>query len=324
MTLFAVAFSPDKAHVVAGGTSGRVHVWRVEAYLGSDSPPADAHISFNAHTNSIYTLAFSQVGDATLLITGGDTEIRLWRWPAILEGDAARVGQLEHPRARGKRGSVGALAECNGVAVNPAEGRLFSAAGDHNAYAWDLATMKLTATFQGHLDYLHCVAARELAGQIVTGSEDGTAKLWDVRSAGEAATFRPAGGGCGWCSCAQVDASEDWLVCGWGAGVVTTWSLTAQTCTAAMLTTSPAQDLRFSANSATAVYAVGAESVLYEWTLAGTPLHRVNTRATSSFGVASRQPMDGDGGLVVVCGNVPFVDVFDASLGVLVCSLDVP
>uniref|UniRef100_A0A2P2JC96 Uncharacterized protein n=1 Tax=Rhizophora mucronata TaxID=61149 RepID=A0A2P2JC96_RHIMU len=33
-------------------------------------------------------------------------------------------------------------------------------------------------TFKGHLDYLHCVVARNSTNQIVTGSEDGTARIW--------------------------------------------------------------------------------------------------------------------------------------------------
>ena len=35
---------------------------------------------------------------------------------------------------------------------------------------------------RGHADLLHCVAARPGANQVVTGSEDGTVRIFDVRS----------------------------------------------------------------------------------------------------------------------------------------------
>uniref|UniRef100_A0A2P2JCA4 Uncharacterized protein n=1 Tax=Rhizophora mucronata TaxID=61149 RepID=A0A2P2JCA4_RHIMU len=37
-------------------------------------------------------------------------------------------------------------------------------------------------TFKGHLDYLHCVVARNSTNQIVTGSEDGTARIWGSKA----------------------------------------------------------------------------------------------------------------------------------------------
>ena len=156
----------------------------------------------------------------------------------------------------------------------------------------------------------------------MTGSEDGTARLWDVRVAESAATLRPPGGAGGWCSCAQVDATEDWLVCGWGAAVLTTWSLTAQTCTAAMPTGAAPQQLRFAAHSPSSVLSVGAEPSVYEWTLAGSLVQRVTCTSTSLFGVDSTTA-HGDGGLIAVCGNGPRVQLLDAALGVTLAELDV-
>jgi WD40 repeat protein len=54
---------------------------------------------------------------------------------------------------------------------------LYAACGDNNAYAWDLNTKQCISTFRGHTGYLHCITQRA-NGQLVTGSEDGTVKLW--------------------------------------------------------------------------------------------------------------------------------------------------
>jgi THO complex subunit 6 len=37
---------------------------------------------------------------------------------------------------------------------------------------------KIKMTFKGHSDYLHTVVSRSSASQILTGSEDGTARIW--------------------------------------------------------------------------------------------------------------------------------------------------
>jgi WD40 repeat protein len=57
---------------------------------------------------------------------------------------------------------------------------LYSASGDNNAYAWDLAEQKQIGTFKGHSGYLHCIVQRSNQ-QILTGSEDGTIKLWGIQ-----------------------------------------------------------------------------------------------------------------------------------------------
>jgi WD40 repeat protein len=45
-------------------------------------------------------------------------------------------------------------------------GCLFAAAGDGCAYAWDMETGKNTMVFQGHSDYLHCIASRPSHNQV--------------------------------------------------------------------------------------------------------------------------------------------------------------
>lgn len=58
-------------------------------------------------------------------------------------------------------------------------GTLYSACGDSQTHAWDLNDMRLVNSFEGHTDYVHCVEVRQ-NGQVVTGSEDGTVRLWGM------------------------------------------------------------------------------------------------------------------------------------------------
>jgi len=76
-------------------------------------------------------------------------------------------------------------------------------------------TGKCKMTFKGHTDYLHSVAIRESNCQVVSGSEDGTARIWDCRSGKCTQVVHPVKKKAfenSWVSCVAIDASESWLV----------------------------------------------------------------------------------------------------------------
>ncbi|PKI39004.1 hypothetical protein CRG98_040602 [Punica granatum] len=101
--------------------------------------------------------------------------------------------------------------------------------------------------FSGHTDYLHCIVVRNSASQILTGSEDGTARIWDCRSGRCVRVIAPEKdmkserfSSC--VSCIALDASENWLVCGSGPGLFL-WNLPASECISRISTGAPAQDV---------------------------------------------------------------------------------
>ncbi|XLS50874.1 hypothetical protein HN51_011551, partial [Arachis hypogaea] len=47
-------------------------------------------------------------------------------------------------------------------------GFVFSASGDSCAYCWDVETGKVKMVFKGHLDYLHCIVARNSSNQVLS------------------------------------------------------------------------------------------------------------------------------------------------------------
>ncbi|KAH8936884.1 hypothetical protein BDL97_17G109500 [Sphagnum fallax] len=95
-------------------------------------------------------------------------------------------------------------------------------------------TGKNTMVCQGHSDYLHCIASRPSHNQIITGSEDGTARIWDCQSGECVAALdqwnavkisKKPMAKLPWISCLSLNASENWLVCGNGGHCVTLWRL---------------------------------------------------------------------------------------------------
>ena len=164
---------------------------------------------------------------------GGDTEIRVWEFDGVAA--PKEMLTLRNPAPFHGRG-VAQLSETNGVAWDATvragdavpwcdpyrsllysaavclqSKLLFTAAGDNNAYAWDLESGRTTPVttfsgevpatdavmagsvfhmascvcFTGHGDYLHAVTSLPSLRAIATGSEDGAAKLWGAMPRGD-------------------------------------------------------------------------------------------------------------------------------------------
>ena len=224
---FATAFSPDGERLVCATNRGVVSAWDLSPYLESDfwSNASEATnrlerrschgFRFAAHTNTIYAAQFAS---PDLLLTGADEEIRAWRLPAESSGGLCSLEcefELRVPQLRGMRGALSPVAETNGLSVYG--GKVVAAAGDGNAYVWNLATQQLVSTLGGqHTDYLHCVVALPKAKLLATGSEDGTLRLWDERSSRCVAAL-PLGGAAAassFVACAAADPGENWLAFG--------------------------------------------------------------------------------------------------------------
>eukprot|EP00941_MAST-03F_sp_MAST-3F-sp1_P006152 g6152.t1 len=239
MTVLATKISSCGRYLVGGSSTGRINVWDLaEAFSSVNSLSFTPFISEQVHEGPIYDICFVENHD--MLVTAGDDFIYCWRWSSVLQlrKDASnknelrardkkrrrtervlffkdtRIACLQNPQQSGHRQSLGPVAETNGVV---AEGtHLFSAAGDKNAYIWDLEKQVKLTTLSGHRDYLHCIASLGALGQVVTGSEDGTVRFWDVRSKEETHNIDTSGKNDTWVSSLDVDDTNCWIAFGGG------------------------------------------------------------------------------------------------------------
>eukprot|EP00741_Cyanophora_paradoxa_P010091 tig00020515_g9769.t1 len=334
-TVFAAIFDPSGEYLVCADSLGRIVVWSLNDLIHTNwhvtgqSPPRPL-ASFRAHECGIYCATFYPGSPSPRLITGSDEDIRVWDFQSIVHwGRAAAQGSapsplatIENPRATSSRGAQGPRSETNGLAIDASAGLFFSAAGDGNAYGWDAERCQLVAEFRGHRNYLHCVAARPRYGQILTGSEDGTVRLWDARRGGNAgciAVLDPAKGataesgapkGGPWVGCVAVDPAESFLVCGGGSSSISIIHLGPaghMPLVASTPTAGAPQCLSFADEQ---ILVGGSGGRVERFTARGAPSLSLRASAPSVFAATLNEAGPPGNRVLVAGGSLPVVDVF--------------
>lgn len=328
-TVFAARLSPSSHLLATASSNGSVCLFSIASCLSSqpstssfrETPQVmEPFVSLSKHDGTAYDLQFYGEGnDAILLSCGDDGKIQGWHWEHIKDGSYFESDDgkpwkpdfvLANPQQKGSRGALAPMPETNAIATNSKEGHIFSATGSGHAYCWDIATEKIVTTFEGHSDYLHCICARPSHKQVITGSEDGTVRIWDCRSASTVAILDACKASrvskapkekSSWVSCVALDSSEKWLVCGTGGNCLTLWSLLSLDAVTRISTSSAPQAVTIANNQ---IMSVGALPYLSCFTYGGDVISKVGIAPSSAFSISAYSS-----GACVVAGYGGLVDI---------------
>ncbi|XP_010468756.1 PREDICTED: THO complex subunit 6-like [Camelina sativa] len=159
-----------------------------------------------------------------------------------------------------------------------------------------------------HLEENHAKPLIELTNpqhnlliQILTGSEDGTARIWDCKTGKCIRVIGSQDKKSGLhISSIALDGSESWLVCGQGKSLAL-WNLPASECVSTISIPAHVQDVMFDEKQ---ILTVGAEPLLRRFDLNGALLSQIHCAPCSVFSI-SMHPA----GVVAVGGYGGLVDV---------------
>lgn len=201
-------FSPSGKFLATCDTFGRIAVFSLQSALNHSST-TDGKIPLRVkqiQDGPVYSLASA----GPLLASGGCDDIKLWRWEELVSAskDPQPVCVLT-PTLSGRSGTT----DTNSLVYDKEASTLYAGGGDNTVQAWDVSTETLKREFSGHSGYVHTVCVRS-GGNILSGAEDGTVKMWDPSSSHNPVhTWKPAKSSGQWVGCVAVDAGGDWMVC---------------------------------------------------------------------------------------------------------------
>lgn len=203
-------FSPDGERVVTASEDNTTRIW--------DAETTEPIVEPMRHPTEVLHAMFSHSGKSLVSTVSSTTGEEVWLWNVASEGasglplvTAAKVRDASFSYD-GQR--IAAACDDGSVRVwNRAEnhskelilphngrvqhvamsrnGKLLVSVQESNALLWDLAVNKRIGRPLAHLDGINSVQFNSDSTRIVTGSADGTAKIWDART-GELQIVVPA------------------------------------------------------------------------------------------------------------------------------------
>jgi hypothetical protein len=153
-SVWAVVFSPDGRRALSGGADRTVRYWDVDT--GRELQRMDGHDGL------IAAVAIAPDGQKALS-AGFDSSVILWN--------------LENGREIRRFPVAGNYV--NSVAFDP-DGKRALVAGEGGLQLIELGTGKLTRRFDGHMGPVRCAVFSADGKQVLSGGDDGTARLWDA------------------------------------------------------------------------------------------------------------------------------------------------
>uniref|UniRef100_A0A4W3GY69 Uncharacterized protein n=1 Tax=Callorhinchus milii TaxID=7868 RepID=A0A4W3GY69_CALMI len=177
MTVFSQSFSPCGKYLAAGNNYGEIGIFSLSAALSINATEENQKpiFTFQAHSGPVYSL----VSTDRQLFSSGTGDVKAWNWNELIK--KVKLLCTVRPHYTFQRVPRSALSRLEDGTIRK---------------------LKLT----GHSDYIHALTLREQLRECVSGSEDGSVRLWgEAGSVCECA--RPQHGK--WIGCLSTDS--DWM-----------------------------------------------------------------------------------------------------------------
>lgn len=304
-TVLSQAFSPCGNYLTASNIYGDIAVYS----LGNISSTSDDSKSESGIQHPLHHVSgdgghiCSLVSTPNFLIAGGIGEIRGWTWKSVIAGKAEQKFKISVPAVRDRSEQ----ADVNSLIYNSVDDQLCVGCGDNNIYIFNLEDGRRIRTLSGHTGFLHSVHLSE--NQLVSASEDGTVRMWDMRRSAATNIIkpyeddrlnRPELGK--WIGAAAIN--DDWLVCG-GGPRLSLWHLRSMDVT----TVFPTPDLKgvhVAKFHEDRIFAGGAGPHFYQFSLNGQIYGQIPTSASTVY---SAELQEVPHKILAIAGSSTHIDI---------------
>ena len=222
LNIYSLKVSPCAKYLAAATNAGSVAIFDINNGEIETGKSSRADFTQSKELSVLASKAYSLASTPHLLICGDSRGIiRSWRWDQMSSPKPSVASAIDICEiSKGIQGCH----DINSLTTNSSNDEnsyLFAGCGDSNIYCFDLSCGKLVHTLQGHKDFVHQVVYSKAKRLLLSCSEDGTIKIWDMRTRQPINSIvpseRPGISSSGsWIGSLCIDKAGDWIAFGGG------------------------------------------------------------------------------------------------------------
>ncbi|XP_058794626.1 THO complex subunit 6 homolog [Phymastichus coffea] len=308
-------FSPDGRYLLAGNIYGDISIYDLSVALGpwqtEDEELLGPTYQFRAHPDQQVQ---SMLTTNNFLVTGTCGEISGWCWKTATSSKCTKIKPSWTIQIPSKKDSL-EKPDVNCLVYSKENHLIYAGCGDNKIHIIKMDNGKVVHSFTGHTNFIHSIAF--LGKQLASGGEDGSVRLWDLRTKEntnilqphlDSKVARPKIGK--WIG--AVDFTEDWLLCG-GGPKLSLWN--TRTMEAATIFDLPDEGIHVADIFEERIISGGAMKYLYHLTYQGVPLAKVPISSSTAFSIAyQEQPykvlsIGGSSNKIDICTNFNYREI---------------
>ncbi|RNA24082.1 alanine--glyoxylate aminotransferase 2-like [Brachionus plicatilis] len=222
-TIFSLKFSPDGKYMAACDNFGKIYVYKLSSVLSADCIEKSKYpnLKFKADSCSLYSIESSN----DFLFCSPINELVAYKWKDLAHNERSvqPAFRIKMPRNHDSFNLNSNIETNSLVCDNKSEPRkIYAGCGNGEIIVYDIDTAQIMTKFSAHSDSIYKVLLKNSNNEIVSASEDGEVKIWDLRSNQNCISIKPfENADCvrtnlgKFITCAAVD-DDNWLICGGG------------------------------------------------------------------------------------------------------------